>query len=210
MTGPVAGTGDAANNGGGDGGAPQGAVQASLFTQDQVNAIAAKEKRGALNSFFKELGFDQVPDEQSLKEIFNSAAELKKIKDGQKGDVERLQGEVADLTKKVAEVPELKTTILRQQLAAEGKLPVKFWKFVEGSDEDAIKDSIKELKEELGLDEDGADNAGGGRVPTGTGARPPAPVQQQGRTNGSGAPSKTLAAGRAAYEEKHGKKSNKE
>ena len=36
----------------------EGGTQVNMFTQEQVNSIAAREKRGALGSFFKELGFD--------------------------------------------------------------------------------------------------------------------------------------------------------
>lgn len=200
MTGPAGGSeGGAANSGN------QGAVQASLFTQDQVNRIAADEKRGALRGFFKELGFEDVPDADTLKETFTAAGEFKKIKDGEKGDVERLNGEIAAEKQKSARIPELEATITRQKIAAEEKLPTRLWKFIEGKTDDEIKESIKGLKEDLGLTEDDGDGQGNQqqRQVSGTGARPPAPNPQQGRTNGGGGPSKTLSAGREAYEKKH-------
>lgn len=187
-----------------------GGVQATLFTQEQVNSIAAREKRGALGSFFKELGFDTVPDAETIKNTFTAAQEHKKLKDGEKGDVERLGTELASEREKSAKVPVLETTILQQRIAGELKLPVKFWKFVEGKTDDEIKESITELKQELGLDDggdDGDDDQGKQeRQPEGTGARPPKPNQQQGRTSGGGSPTKTLSAGQAAYNAKHGKK----
>lgn len=185
-------------------------MQATLFTQEQVNSIAAREKRGALGSFFKDLGFDTVPDAETIKNTFTAAAEHKKIKDGEKGDVERLGGELAAEKEKSAKVPGLETTILQQRIAGELKLPVKFWKFVEGKTDDEIKDSIKDLKQELGLDDDGDDGDGTQerqqQQQEGTGARPPKANQQQGRSSGGGSPTKTLAAGASAYNAKHGKK----
>lgn len=196
------GTGAGAANSGGN----EGGVQATLFTQDQVNSIAAREKRGALDGYFKELGLDGPPDAESLKETLAAAAEYRKLKDGEKGDVERLNGEIATEKQKSARVPVLETTILQQQLAGTEGLPVRFWRFVEGKTEDEIKESIKGLKADLNLTE--GDDGGDGqqqqqRQPAGTGARPPAPNQQQGSTNGGGAPGKTLSAGREAYEKKH-------
>lgn len=200
-----------------DGGTGQGAAnqgdgdKGGTFTQEQVNSIAAREKRGALGTFFKELGFDSVPTADALKGIFAAADEHKKQQDGQKGDVERLGGQLASEKEKSAKVPTLETTILRQQIAGDAKLPTRFWRFVEGKTEDEIKASIKELKEELDLEtEDGGDGGDGdegkGQQQGGTGARPPKPNQQQGANNGGGTPAKTLAAGAAAYAEKHGKK----
>lgn len=202
--------GGAANSSGNNG--PDGGVQ--LFTQAHVNSIAAQEKRGALQGFFKELGFDDVPDAETVKQTFQAAGEYKKQQDGQKGDVERLNGELTAAQQKAARVPELETAINRQRIAADEKLPTRFWKYVEGKSDDEIKESIKGIKEELGLDANG--NEGGQQqggqqqqVPQGTGARPPQPNPQQGASNGGGAPGKTLSAGREAYEKKH-KKATKE
>lgn len=184
-----------------------------MFTQDQVNHFTAQAKRGALGTYFKDLGFDTPPDAETLKETFAAAAEHKKTKDGEKGDVERLGGELTAEKEKSAKVPALETTILRQQIAGTEQLPVRFWRYVEGSTDDEIKESIKELKTELNLPtDDGNDGGDGGKgngqqqQATGTGARPPEPNQQQGRNNGGGTPTKTLAAGREAYAAKHPKK----
>lgn len=193
--------GGPANSGGSEGG-----VQATLFTQEQVNSFNAQAKRAALGNFFKELGFEEVPDAETIKTTFQTAAEHKKLKDGEKGDVERLNTELSTAKEKLAKVPTLETTILQQQLAGTEGLPVRFWKFVEGKTEDEIKESIEGLKKDLNLTEDGNDDGGSGRQQqqtVGTGARPPAPNQQQGRTGSGGAPGKTLSAGREAYEAKH-------
>lgn len=185
---------------------------ATTFTQAQVNKIAAREKRGALGAFFKELGLDTPPDVETLKATFDAAAEHKKLKDGEKGDVERLGGQLASEKEKSAKIPTLETTILRQQIAGTEQLPPRFWRYVEGKTDDEIKESIKELKTELNLTtDDGGDGGDGGQgngqqQVTGTGAHPPEPNQQQGRNNGGGTPTKTLAAGREAYAAKHPKK----
>lgn len=193
-------SGGSANSGGSEGG-----VQATLFTQDQVNSFNAQAKRGAVGSFFKELGFEDAPDAETIKSAFQAAAEHKKLKDGEKGDVERLNTELSTTKEKAARVPTLETTILQQQLAGTEGLPVRFWKFVEGKTEDEIKESIEGLKKDLNLTDGGDDDGSSGRQQqqVGTGARPPAPNQQQGRTGSGGAPGKTLSAGREAYEAKH-------
>lgn len=203
-----------------DGGSPQGTPansgpeggvgQTTLFTQEQVNSIAAREKRSALGAYFKELGFESIPDADTVKETFTAAGEYKKLKDGEKGDVERLNGELNTVRQTAAEVPSLKTTILQQQIAGDAGLPTRFWRFVEGKTEDEIKESIKGLKQELKLEDggDGSDGGDGGnqQQQQGTGARPPNPNPQQGRTSGGGTPGKTLASGAEAYAKKHGKK----
>lgn len=201
-------------NAGSENGGQGGGVQATLFTQQHVNSIAAESKRNALTNFFKELGFEDVPDAETVKSTFAAASEFKKQQDGQKGDVERLQGELTTANQKAARIPELETTINRQRIAADEKLPTRFWKYVEGKTDDEIKESIAGIKQELGLDANG--NEGGQpqggqqqQVPQGTGARPPQPNPQQGSNNGGGNPSKTLSAGREAYEKKH-KKATKE
>lgn len=193
-------SGGSANSGSGEGG-----VQTTLFTQEQVNTFNAQAKRAAVGNFFKELGFDDVPDAETVKTTFQTAAEHKKLKDGEKGDVERLNTELGTVKEKAAKVPTLETTILQQQLAGTEGLPVRFWKFVEGKTEDEIKESIEGLKKDLNLTDDGNDDGGNGQQQqqVGTGARPPAPNQQQGRTGSGGAPGKTLSAGREAYEAKH-------
>lgn len=185
-----------------------GGVQATLFTQEQVNSIAAREKRGAVTNFFKELGLDNAPDVETLKTVFANAGEFEKQKKGQQGDVERLTGELNSEKEKSAEVPTLKAQLLRQQIAGTMQLPVRFWKFVEGKTEDEIKESIEGLKKDLNLETGDGDDGGdkGGQQQSGTGARPPAPNPQQGRNNGGGTPSKTLASGAEAYAKKHGKK----
>lgn len=199
----------------GQGGVGGGGIPTNLFTQDQVNHYQAQAKRGALGSFFKELGFDEVPDAETIKNTFDAAGKFKEQQDGQKGDVERLNGELASEREKAAEVPTLKVQLLRQEIAGTENLPVRFWKFVEGKTDDEIKESINGLKKDLNLEagEGGSGAAGEGgqggsgqQQQAGTGARPPAPNPQQGQNNGGGTPSKTLAAGADAYAKKHAKK----
>lgn len=195
--------------GGNSGEGGSGGVQTVLFTQEQVNSAAAESKRKALSGFWKDLGFDTPPDNETVQAVFKDAGEYAKIKKGEQTDVQRLTDELQAANQKAAVVPEKDAVILRQRLAADAKIPSKLWKFVEGKTEDEIAESIKDLKETVGLADDGdGDGAsddgkqkGGGTVNNGTG-RPPAQNEQQGRNNGGGSPKKTLASGREYYESK--------
>ena len=57
---------------------------------------------------------------------------VQEAQDGQKTDVERLGNELASEREKSAKVPTLETTILRQKLAGEQQLPVRFWSSLTG------------------------------------------------------------------------------
>lgn len=188
-------------NEGGSGPANQGqggGVQATLFTQDQVNHFNAQAKREALGGFFKELGFDTVPDANTLKDTLGKASEFDKLQDGQKNDVQRLTDQLSEANKKVERVPALETDLLRARIAADAGLKSKYWKFVDGKTEDEIKASVEDIKKDIRTD-DGDQ----GQQPD-DGPRPPAPVSQQGHGGGQ-PPTKTLAAGADAYRAKHKK-----
>lgn len=179
-----------ANSGQGQG------VQATLFTQDQVNHFNAEAKRGAVAGFFKELGLDTVPSADELKKTLADAGEYTKQQQGQLGDVERLTGQLGEANKKAEQVPALEADLLKARIAADAGLKSKYWKYVEGKTEDEIGESVRSVLADVGGREDG-----GQPPPPG---RPPEPNPQQGR--GGGQPSgKTLQAGRDAYVAKHKK-----
>lgn len=181
-------------------GVPANQSPGSLFTQEQVNHFQADAKRGAVGGFFKELGFDKPPTAAELKAALADAGEFKKLKDGEKNEVDRLTGELGTANEKAAKVPELETVITRQKIAAEMQLPTRVWKFVEGSTDDEIKESIKGLRVDLGLPEE-PEGAEGGQQQQG-GPRPPKPVPGQG-SGGGGKPKATLTTGRDLYTSKH-------
>lgn len=161
------------------------------FTQAQVNAMMANTKRDALKD---------MPTSDELAKLRKSAADHQAYLDGQKPDLERLTQETASWkskhedTEKASKAKDV--VIERQHIAADAKLPSKFWKFIEGDTAEDIKTSVAGLLDTLGLTTD----AGQG----GTGGRPPAPNPQQGSGSAGGATG-TMAAGRAAYKALHEK-----
>lgn len=209
MTQPDGAPGGPANSDAGGGG-ENGGGAVNLFTQAQVNSIAAAEKRGAISSYFKELGFDAPPSGDELKAAITAAS-------SQKGDVERLTGERDTARAEAEKVPGLETSLLRARLAGDAGLKSRYWKYIEGDDEDSIKASIQEVLGDVrggGSGDGSGDDGGNGgeqgqeqqrQSRQGTGARPPAPNQQQG-SNSGGKPKTSMQAGREAYLAKHGKK----
>lgn len=203
MTGPSDQGGGSANSGQGQGG-QGGGVQTTMFTQDQVNHFNAEARRGALNSFFKDLGLDTVPDPKDLKGVLDKASEYDKLQDGQKNEVQRLTDQLSDSTKKAERVPALEAELERARIAADAGLKSKFWKFVEGKTEDEIKASVADIKKDIRGTDESDDQDEGQQQQQGAGGRPPAPNPQQGR--GGGQPqSKNLQAGADAYRARHKK-----
>lgn len=196
---------------GGDGGSAngEGGVTATLFTQEQVNHFAAQAKRGAVDSLFRELGFDKPLTGDELKQKLTEAGEYQKLKQGQQGDMERLTGQVTELTEKANKVPTLEAQLLQAKIANDAGLKSRYWKFVEGSTEDEVKASVKAIQDDLGIGgsgDAGADNGSdqGKPGPQGTGALKP--NLQQGSNSGGGKTTKTMAAGADAYAARHPKK----
>ena len=161
MSGEGGSQGDAANPGGG--------VQATLFTQDQVNHFAAEAKRGALSGFFKDLGMEAAPTADVLKDTLSKASEYDKLQQGQQSDMERLTTQLGEANSKAEQIPTLEAKYNRAQIAADAGLKSRYWKFIEGATEDEIKASVQTLA---------VDDLGGGEV-TGVqeGSGRPATVQ---------------------------------
>jgi hypothetical protein len=183
-----------------------GGVQATLFTQDQVNHFAAEAKRGARDGYFKELGLEGAPSVEDMKGIFDKATEFDKLQQGQQTDLERLSGELGEVSKRAEQVPVLELALQRAQIAADAGLKPRYWKYVEGKTDEEIAESVRVTLADVG---GGGSGEGGEASPVpeqprrlGTGTLEPNP--QQGSATGK-APVKTLAAGAEAYKAKHKK-----
>lgn len=211
MTQPDIATVTPANQGGGGGGIP-----ATLFTKDQVDHTAAQARRGALGDFFSKLGLKEVPSEDQLKGIFEAAAEHEKTKQGQKTDVERLTGELATANEKVASIPALEAAKRRAELAGDAGLKSRYHKYVEGTTDEEIQESIKIVLADVGGGGTGAGQGGEENPPgdgeqqqqQGTGATGGlTPNPQQGTPGaGSGQKKASMASGAEAYKARHGDK----
>lgn len=187
--------------------------QVTMFTQDQVNHFNKQAKQGALNSFFAELGLDKPPTADELKTILAAAAEHDKQQQGQKGDVERLTAELATKTAEAEKVPGLEQQLQRAQIANDAGLKSRYWKYLEGEDEEAIKASVQTVLADVpggqpageGAEGEGADGGGQQQEQSGTGTGL-TPNPQQG-AGGGGKPKKaSMSAGAEAYKAKHGEK----
>lgn len=176
-------------------------VQATLFTQDQVNHFNAEAKRGALNSFFKELGFDAPPSAEVLKSTLSKASEFDKLQEGQKSDVERLTGELGEFQKKAEQLSVMENQLSQARIAADLGLKPRYWKYVEGSTDEEIKSSVQSILQDVRTEnssEDAQQQKGSGST------RRLEPNPQQGRSAGT-PPARTLTAGAEAYRAKHKK-----
>lgn len=217
MTQPDGDQGGSANSGQGDAGG--GGITAQLYTKQHLDHTAAQARRGALGDFFGKLGLEKPPTEEEAKAILDAAEAHRKAQDGQKGDVERLTGELATKTEEANQVPTLKAQLLRTQLAGDAGLKSRYHRYVEGDDEESIKASIKEVLADIrgggdGAGDDGDDDDGGGvdqqqsgthQRRQGTGSLTPNP--QQGAGAGGGKATKSsMQAGRDAYKAKREEK----
>jgi hypothetical protein len=190
----------------GDSANPSG-QSVTMFTQDQVNHFNAQAKRNALTAYFKELGLDNALSAEDMKGILGKATEFDKQQQGQKGDVERLTGELA-ASKAVAEkVPGLEVALQRAQIAADAGVKSRYWKYIEGNTPEEIEESVKAVLADMGGggsdDGDTGDQGTPPAPPQGAGRRPE-PNPQQGRVGGQ-PPTKTMMTGAEAYKAKHKK-----
>jgi hypothetical protein len=182
-----------------------------MFTQEQVNHFNAEAKRTAVTNYFKELGLDKPPTGEELSQTIQAATEYQKLKDGEKTEVQRLNGELATKAAEAEKVPTLEAQLLRARLAGDAGLKSRYWKYVEGDDEEAIKASIAETLQDIRGGGDGSGDEGEPgeqeqeqRAPakkTGTGRLDPTP--QQGAGGGS-PPKPSMQAGADAYKAKRG------
>lgn len=179
-------------------------IPATLFTQEQVNHFNAEAKRGAVNSYFKELGFDKPPTGEELNAAIEAATEYQRLKDGEKTEVQRLTGEIGTLKTEAEKVPGLEAAKRRAELAGDAGLKSRYHRYVEGTTDEEITASIQEVLADIR-----GGGSGEGQQPQpeqqpakkGTGRLEPAP--QQGMASGT-PPKPSMQAGRDAYKAKTG------
>lgn len=200
-------------NSGDDGSGGGGGV--TLHTKQELDHAAAQARRGALDGYFKAAGIDKPLTGEELQAALAAAAEHRKVQDGQKTDVERLTTEKATVQAEADKVPGLTTQLLRAQLAGDAGLKSRYWKYIEGDDEEAIKASIKDTLADIrgggdGAGDDGDDGDGddgvnqpNGQKRQGTGGLTPNP--QQGAGSGGTKVKTSMSAGREAYQAKRKK-----
>ena len=131
-------------------------ADATTFTQDQVNALIAKEK-GRIQSKFA--------DYNDLKA---AAAKLEEIEAANASELEKAQKRAADLEAKLAEAS---ASALRQKVAMEKELPPKLVPFLTATDEEGLAEQAATLLENLKPETPDFD--GGTREP----AAPPEPPE---------------------------------
>jgi transcriptional regulator len=109
-------------------------AETTTFTQDQVNALIAKEK-GKIQSKFA--------DYSDLK---SKAAKLEEIESANATELEKTQKRAAELESRLKET---ETIALRQKVAAEKELPAKLVPFLTASDEEGLAEQAATLLENL-------------------------------------------------------------
>jgi transcriptional regulator len=109
-------------------------AETTTFTQDQVNALIAKEK-GKIQSKFA--------DYSDLK---SKAAKLEEIEAANATELEKAQKKAAELEAKLAETS---AAALRQKVAMEKELPAKLVPFLTGTDEETLAEQATTLLENL-------------------------------------------------------------
>lgn len=176
------------------------------FTQDQVNHFTAEAKRGAVTGLFKEIGLEKPLTPEELKQTIEHATEYQKLQQGQQTELQQAQTRLGEVSKTAEKVPTLEARIHMQELAGDAGLKPRYWKYVEGDDDDAIKASIAAIKADLGIGGDGSgDTEDGTQQQQASGGSTLAPNPQQGTGGGGKPPTKSLSAGADAYKAKHKK-----
>lgn len=167
--------GQSGNSGGGEGQNDDPAAQgqkSKLFTQDDLNRVAAQEKRQSQAALLKSLGFD---DEKSAKSFLEQA---RKDQESKKTELEKAQDA---LGKEQAAKTELedKVTALERSLAvisagvpAENASDVAMLAASKMTDGKSFEDGLEEVKKAYPMlfDKQGQNGQAGG---TGTGGTPP-------------------------------------
>ena len=106
----------------------------TTFTQDQVNALIAREK-GKLQSKFADYG-----------DLKAAAAKLQEIEAANASELEKAQKKAAELEAKLAEAS---ASALRQKVAMEKELPAKLVPFLTATDEEGLAEQAATLLENL-------------------------------------------------------------
>ena len=166
-------------SGSGDGGNdPDGGNEpGKTFTQEDLNRIAAQEKRQGAASTLKELGFDKLEDAKAAIEAYNQQ------KQANMTEIERVQQEKAEEAKK-AKAAEEKAEFVEQKFAAvsagcsaNNAADVVMLAKSRMTDAKTFEDALKEIKEQypqmFEKSNDGSNSGGTG----GTGNPPRKPMK---------------------------------
>lgn len=115
--------------------APESApAESTTFTQDQVNALIAKEK-GKFQQRYADYN-----------ELKKAAAKLEEIEAANATELEKAQKKAADLE---AQLAETSAAALRQKVAMEKELPAKLVPFLTATDEEGLIEQADTLLENL-------------------------------------------------------------
>lgn len=109
-------------------------AESTTFTQDQVNALIAKEKGKFQQKY---------ADYNDLKA---AAAKLEEIEQANASELEKAQKKAAELESKLAETS---AAALRQKVAMEKELPAKLVPFLTATDEEGLVEQASTLLETL-------------------------------------------------------------
>lgn len=166
---------------GGEGGDLDGDNKpAKTFTQDDINRIAAQEKRQGAASTLKELGFDKLEDAKAAIEAYN------KQKQANMTEIERMQQEKAEEAKK-AKVAEEKAEFVEQKFAAvaagcsaNNAADVVMLAKSRMTDGKTFEDALEEIKEQYSQMFEKSNNSSGGTGGTGNPPRKPIKPEAEG------------------------------
>lgn len=199
----LASDGGGAGGSGGEGGDPAGGSGGSdegnnnppkTFTQEDLNRIAAQEKRQGAASTLKELGFEKLEDAKAAIEAYN------KQKQDNMTEVEKAQQEKAEEAKK-AKAAEEKAEFVEQKFAAvaagcsaDNAADVVMLAKSRMTDAKTFEDALKEIQEQYPqmFEKSDGDNSGAGSG-TGGANKPP---RKPNKTDPEGSRAKRLAEGR--------------
>ena len=163
------------------------------FTQEDLNRIAAQEKRQGAASTLKELGFDKLEDAKAAIEAYN------KQKQDNMTEVEKAQQEKAEEAKK-AKAAEEKAEFVEQKFAAvaagcsaDNAADVVMLAKSRMTDGKTFEDALKEIQEQYPqmFEKSDGDNSGAGG--TGGAGNPP---RKPNKSEPEGSRAKRLAEGR--------------
>lgn len=166
---------------GGEGGDPDGDNKpAKTFTQEDLNRIAAQEKRQGVASTLKELGFDKLEDAKAAIEAYN------KQKQANMTEIERMQQEKAEEAKK-AKAAEEKAEFVEQKFAAvaagcsaNNAADVVMLAKSRMTDGKTFEDALEEIKEQYSQMFEKSNNSSGGTGGTGNPPRKPMKPEAEG------------------------------
>ncbi|MCX2753087.1 hypothetical protein [Gordonia sp. 4N] len=181
--------GDGGGDGNGSGGDGGEGGDGKTFTQADVDRIVGQRLARQPDELAKKHGFE------TFDQFTSAAGELKKIQDGEKTELQKMQDQITALTgqadQAIAGQTAAQTELLKFQVAAatEG-FPIGSATRLQGTTREEIEADAKKFLDDLGA--------------TGGGPRPPNPNPQQGNSSGHDG-AKSVSAGAELYQQRHKK-----